>query len=253
MRDSDFYAQIEHIELAWGERSIFVPIFYYDNMTFSAMFSAPYDALLKLMPSSRMFPLRIMPGQGGLGLSAMEFRDSDIGPYNEFAVSIPFTMDKPSPSLTGVLRKAPPEPWVYIHRLPVTTQIALDAGVEFANYPKFLAEIEFEEAGDWITCNLAEEGRHILTFSVRKPELEDVGRSRSHYFTVREGRLLRSEGVSSRCQAGASKDVSSVRLELGDHPMAQELAEIGMGRLLSYQYTPQYQSILTPVLESFAA
>jgi hypothetical protein len=40
---------------------------------------------------------------------------------------------------------------------------------------------------------------------------------------------------------------------LGDHPIAQELEELGLGRMLAYQYAPSYQSILSPVLESFAA
>ena len=32
----------------------------------------------------------------------------------------------------------------------------------------------------------------------------------------------------------------------------EELKELGIGRMMAYQYTPQYQSILSPALESFA-
>jgi hypothetical protein len=40
---------------------------------------------------------------------------------------------------------------------------------------------------------------------------------------------------------------------LGDHPIAQELKGLDIGRLLGYQYQPEYQTILTPVIESLAA
>lgn len=252
MRNTDFFQQIEHGPVPWGERSVYVPVFYYDNMQLNALFMAPMARLKALMPSRRMQPLRITPWHGVISISAMEFRDSDIGPYNEVGISIPFTLDKASPVFTGILRKIPAELYVYIHRLPVTTEIAMALGVEFAAYPKFLADIEFERQGDWVTCRLAEQDDHILTLTGRVLELQKIPRSRSHYFTTRGGRLLRSEGMTSSRMSGQSRSSADVRLELGDHPMAQELKGLGLGRMLGYQYSPNYQVILTPVIESFA-
>ena len=221
-------------------------------MTFGALFLASSERLKALLPSLRMHPIRITPWHGVLSVSVMEFRDSDLGPYNEVSISVPFTLDKATPMFTGLLRRGPEEPRLYIHHLPVTTEIALAAGVEFAGYPKFLASIEFEQDADWITCRLAEGERHILTLAGRKLDVRDAPRSRWHAFTVRNGRLLRSELISSERGLAVSKDSSHVRLELGDHPIAQELEGLGIGRMLAYQYAPEYQTILTPVIESFA-
>jgi hypothetical protein len=182
----------------------------------------------------------------------MEYRDSDIGPYNEFSISVPFTLDKPTPVFTGILRKAPEEPCAFIRHLPVTTEIARDAGVELAGYPKILASIDFEREADWVTCHLAEDNRHILSFAVRCLEERQVSRSKMHVFTSRAKRLLRSELILSERRQAASKQSAHVKLELGDHPIAQELKALNLGRMLAYQYTPQHQSILTPVIESFA-
>jgi hypothetical protein len=71
--------------------------------------------------------------------------------------------------------------------------------------------------------------------------------------TVRNGRLLRSEAVVSEQRMGESKDGADFRLELGDHPIARELEALRIGRLISYSYQPDYQMILTPVIESLAA
>jgi hypothetical protein len=159
----------------------------------------------------------------------MEFRDSDIEPYNEVAVGIPFTMDKATPPFTGILRKSPEEPNLYIHHLPVTTEIARDAGVDFAGYPKFVATIEFERSEDWITCPLTEGEQSILTLSGRQLDTHRAPRSRMNFFSIQGGRLLRSIGVSSERMLGTSKDRSDVRLELGDHPISRELKELGLG------------------------
>ena len=56
-----------------------------------------------------------------LAVTALEFRESDIGPYNEVAISVPFTLDKPSPHFTGVFREPSKEPKLFIRHLPVTT------------------------------------------------------------------------------------------------------------------------------------
>jgi hypothetical protein len=252
MKDSSFFREIEHQELTWGERSIFVPVFYYDCMRMDALFLAPKRKLMALMPSSRMHPLNITPKHGIVTISTMEFRDSDIGPYNEVAISIPFTMDKVAPPFTGILRKSPEEPSLYIHQLPVTTEIARDAGVEFAGYPKFIARIEFEKKEDWTTCHLAEGDQAILTFSGRRLQTQQAPRSRVNFYTTRGGRILRSVGINSERLQARSKNSSHLQLELGDHPIAQELNELELGKMLVYQYAPQYQSILSPALESFS-
>jgi hypothetical protein len=222
-------------------------------MRLDAVFLAPQDRLKALLPSARMHPIRVMPGRGIVTVSAMEFRDSDVGSYNEVAISIPFTLDRPTPLFTGVIRKGPEVSNLYIRHLPVTTEIARDAGIEFAGYPKFLANIEFERQNGWITCRLAEGDRHILTMAGRELEAQEAPRSRVWFYTARGGRLLRSEGVSSKRLQARSKDAAHLRLDLGDHPIAQELRDLGLGRMLAYQYAPSYQSILSPALESFEA
>ena len=251
MLDSGFFDEIEHREVPWGERSISVPVFYYDNLRLDAFFLAPGKKLNALLPSSRMHPFRVTPWHGIVTISAMEFRDSDIGPYNEVSISIPFTMDSPTPVFTGILRRGPEEPNLFIHSLPVTTEIARDAGVDFAGYPKFIAKIEFESQGGWVSCHLADREHSILTLAGRQIETQKAPRSRINFFSIRGERLLRSVAVSSERLQARSKDRSHVRLELGDHPIAQELKELGLGRMLAYQYVPQYQSILSPALESF--
>ena len=251
MGEQDFFRGIAHTEVPWGERTIWVPVFYYDVMSIGAQFLAPLDRVKALLPSPRMHPLRVTPWHGLVAISAYAYRDCDLGPYNEVSIGIPFSLDKPSPAFVGTLFKMRGIPKAYVHHLPVTTEIARAAGVEFAGYPKFVADIAFEEQGDWVSCRLSEEGTHILTLTCRKQALAPAPRYRMHIFTAQE-RLLRCEIVLSGRDLASGRSPSDVRLELGDHAISQELDELQIGKLVGYQYTPQYQAILMPVVESYA-
>lgn len=252
MRHEEFFQQVEHVKVPWGNRTLFLPVFYYAAATLSAQFLAPITRVRQLLPSSRMHPLRVTPWHCVVTISALEYRDSDIGPYNELSIGIPVVLDEPSPLFVGTLRQVPAVPKVYIKHLPVTTEIARDAGVDLAGYPKFLAEITFERGNEWVKCHLHEAGQHILTLTGREGTLNGRPRSRIHLITIREGYILRSEMIVSernQVSGGGSRDA---RLELGEHPIAQALKEWRLGKILAYQYAPKHQAILTPVIESLA-
>jgi hypothetical protein len=70
------------------------------------------------------------------------------------------SLDHPSPVFTGILWPVPAEPDTYILYPPVTTEIACTLGIESGAYPKFLANIECQEDGDWVSCRLSETGQH---------------------------------------------------------------------------------------------
>jgi hypothetical protein len=251
MRETAFYEQVEHIETEWRGGRINLPVFYYDVTTIVAGFLTPLDRVLKLLPSPRMKPLRATPWHAVTTIVCFEYRDSDIGPYNEVAISFPITIDKPTTVLTGLLRHIKEGPMAYVHHLPVTTEPAYHAGVDFYNYPKFIANIDFKREGGRVTCRLAEGDSHILTLSVREIPVKPLERWRFHGITIRDGRILRSEVILNVGEQGISRNSGDVKLELGSHPIAEELRSLNLGRMIHLQYIPRNQSILTPVLESY--
>jgi hypothetical protein len=253
MKDVEFFREIEHIELPWGERSINVPAFYSDTMLMGVHLLASTKKVRGILPSSRLHPYRITPWHCIVSISASMTSDCDIGPYNELLLGVLITIDKPSPAFTGTLRKMPEEPMMYTWHLPVTTEIARDLGIELAGYPKFLAELEFEDHGDLLKYHASAEGKHILTLKARKPEVKESPRLRTHAITFRNGYLLRSTTILNERKEAVLKNPSGVQLELGDHWVAQDLKALNPGRILAFNYIPQYQQILTPVIESYKA
>lgn len=252
MSGNDFFQEIEHTPVPWKQYQLYVPVFYQDIMFLSISILASLERIHAILPSRRLKPYRITPWHGALSITAYQYRACDIGPYNEVSIGIPVTLDKETPLFTGSLRRMPETLMAYSHHLPVTTEIAREVGAEFAGYPKFVAGIEFVEEGHWITCELKADTQHVLTLHGRKLEVKRFPRFRVNPITYRRGYLLRSELVISERDMGHSKSGEDVKLELGEHQIAEELRDMKLGRVLGYRYCPQAQGILTPVFESFA-
>ena len=253
MRTNEFFQEIEHSPVPWRQYQLHVPLFYQDIAFMSVSMLAPIKGIEAILPSTRLKPYRITPWHGTVSITAYQYRECDLGPYNEVAIGIPVTLDKESPLFTGSVRKMPERPMVYSHHLPVTTEIARVVGAEFAGYPKFVADIEFVEEGNWLTCELKAENQRVLTLSGRKLGLKRFPRYQLSPITYRNGYVLRSEFVISEREMGSSSSGQDVKLELGEHEIAEELGELKLGRVLGFRYCPQAQGILTPVFESFAA
>lgn len=252
MSTNDFFREIEHAEVPWRDYKLHVPVFYPDIMFMTASILAPLEGIRAILPSTRLKPYRITPWHGAVSLTAYCYRESDIGPYNEFLIGVPVTIDRETPIFTGILRRTPAMSMSYIHCLPVTTEIARVVGAEFAGYPKFVADIEFSESGAWLTCELGVDGRHILTMRGRKLPTVEVPRYRANPLTFRNGTILRSQLMLSEREMGMSRSGDDVTLELGDHEISEELRGLNLGRVLMCGYCPHAQGILTPVIESFA-
>jgi len=252
MRDVEFFAGVPQQPVSVAGYEGVTPAFYYDYSQASVVLATPLERIRELLPSPRLYPLRLTPRSGVTVIVAYQYRDSDIGPYSEVAIGFPVTVDRNSPVLVELRRFQVEGGSVFIWQLPVTTAIARDLGVEVAGYPKFLADIEFADEAGLATCRLAEGGKHILTLRLRhrKPRPRSE-RTRMMPVTVKGDRLLRGMATNNIPQAAVAFGGRGVELELGDHPLADQIRRLEMGRVLMASYAPANQTILSPPLESW--
>ena len=242
----DFFRGVEKRLLEVGELRGWMPCFYYDASAVTAVFAADAAALARLLPSPALRPLRLGPRTGAIAFTAFEYRVTDIGPYNEFAISIPVQvgcgLNPPVlPLLWQMLRG---QLHVFVWQLPVTTEIARVGGVEVYNYPKFLADLPFERGPDEACAAIVHEGRTELTL-IGKALATRPGRSVvQHSHSVKDGHVFDAAVRVNPLEHARSREPFAARLLLGDGPIADRLREVGIGRLLSYEYLPKLQLIL---------
>ncbi|MGH7898880.1 MAG: acetoacetate decarboxylase family protein [Candidatus Binatia bacterium] len=209
-------------------RLVRLPVAVRDASTMFATYVVPSAIARRLFPQSAIQLAEIVPGRGLLTIAAIEYRDNDLGRYNEIAVAFPVRhgAGRPWPLFGMAIDFAAGRGGVYIHRLPVTTAFSCAAGREIWGFPKIVADIVIEDRGGERVATLSAGGAHVLTLSV-------VRRGRRRYadrpldaFAIRDGVVWRTPFVSSGDRVGVR--LGGARLELGGHAIAGELRALGL-------------------------
>lgn len=218
-------------EYAIEGRTVKLPVEVRDASCLSAAFLVPAPAVRPLVGAPRVEVAEVLPARAICTIAALEYRDNDLGVYDEVGVAFLVrcggsrsvsTLGTAIDALRGRLG-------AYIHHLPVTTRFSCEAGRRIWGFPKFLAEITFREHAGRRAVTLVADGAHVLTLSVR------AGRARRSYRSARlaaysglGGNPLRTPFESSA--EGVSWRPGGASLELGSHPIAAELRGLGLPR-----------------------
>jgi hypothetical protein len=234
--DETFLTDVETQEIEIAGRRVRFPVRYYEATTMGATFVAPLDRVQRVLPSSKLVPIQPAPGMALVYLGAYSYRRIEgLAPYNEFGVMAPCTYKES----TG----APSLPGSFFYHLPVTTEEARLGGVEIYGFPKFVAEIEFEDGEQTCHCRVSEGGREIVSLQVNKvPTVPET--SESYCYTVKDGQLVRTR-VQSQGEAGASEVGGGALFFLGEHPVAEQIGALAMrDTSVGHRYAPQVQMLL---------
>ncbi|MFA6447966.1 MAG: acetoacetate decarboxylase family protein [bacterium] len=234
-------------EFDWKGTKAKLPVFYYDNTTLTAIYTASTAAVRKLLPLKDMQPIEMFPGRCLAAFTAFEYRKTDIDPYNEFSISFLVSIDaRPIPGVTGAIQFAQRRFTTYIWQLPVTTEIARVGGVDLYGYPKFIADITFERQKNWIECKLSENGQKILTLRGNVLQTAKGKTTRYVTYSVKDGVPLVANVYMNPLEFAQSPIGSAAELDIGkDHPIGRALSEIELSKSpVLYQYSPVNEAIL---------
>ena len=249
MRGSTFFAGVRQIDIELGGQPGKTPTFYYDGASMTAVFPARYSALREWMPDRTYVPARLAPGLGVVAITCLTYRDTDVGPYNEVMIGIPLNEPGDRVNLPGralvaaALRGRQP---AFVWQLPVTTDIALRGGVDFYNFPKFIAGIEFTETTDGWRCLMAEGREPILTLTGEQLRATNSKQVDNFLRLWMDGQPQSAHFRVNQRQVGSTARRSAATLELGEHhPIARELDRVLVSRkALQYEYCPSFEAIL---------
>ncbi len=255
--DENFFPEVksEEVVLSTGLR-VRLPVRYLDWTWMGALFPAPIAKVQGLLPTNRLKPILLFPGIALVAVAAFEYRKiTDIEPYNEFTIAVPVQYES-AVNLPGwpivfhplLSPQRYTKIGMYVHHLPVTTRAAQDLGVEIWGYPKIIAEIGFEETSEMRRCRLRAEGKDIVVLEIKKTAAK--ARFVSFFtYTVKNGQLLRTL-VQTQGQYSIPRFPGGASCTLGDHPIAEELKTLRMGKTaVGRFYAPQLQSLLYPAGE----
>lgn len=245
---TDFFEGISQRDISIRGTPGKAPMFFRDVSMLLAIFTADRKAAAALLPSSRYHTLNISPGRALVGVSCFEYRDTDIGPYNEVAISVAVRMgSRFAPGFFTVAGSALREKYhAFIHDLPVNTEIAVAGGVDFLNYPKWLADIRFEEDQEKRSCRVLDpqSGETRYAFSGKKIRTRTRPLACTFCsYPVIDGKIMRATMRLNQIEWGRKMFKRAFEIEEGT------LSDLKPGKLLQYVYAPRCQAILFDPVE----
>ncbi len=250
---SAFFAGIAQSPLQFGEHAGRAPLFFRDVDMMSGAFLCSLPAARALMPTPRHEPLEVLPGKAVAVVHCIEYRDSDVGPYNEVALSVLLDRHGALPGLPGLATALlGGELHAHILDLPVDTEIALQGGLVVFGYPKYLSKIAFCDDAQARVCEVRDRQTGALILSIRgnavSTQSTGAGCGRLDVMTLRtyplkDGAALRTRMRLHRVEHG---DVllRGMTIKLGAHPRAATWRALGLGNVLLYSRAPRCEAIL---------
>lgn len=224
-----------------------LPVFYQDNLSMTAIYTASAARVRALLPFAEMRPVELTPGRALVAVTCFEYRQCDIDPYNEVSVSFLITWgERALPGVTVLQMMARRTFTAFIWQLPVTTEIARRGGVDLFGYPKFIADIVFTREAGRVTCELSEGGERILTLRGKALRTKPDKVNRYRTYSVKDGVPLVANVYMNPLAFGQSMLPGAAELSVGKrHPIGRQLEELGLGRRpVLYQYAPEMEAIL---------
>jgi hypothetical protein len=186
-----------------------------------------------------------------IAFTAYTYEHCDNDAYNEVAVSI--ITNKPGKTNLGPLtligQSMSEDFWGYVLKLPVNTELARVRGVVGYNLPKWLTGIDRKENGQSVIYEISDSqtGKPDVSFTAKKLDKlsrdEDIVTS-SFTNLDHQGQLAYGYAVSRQLSHGSSRDADAATLTLGDGSLSNYLRDLKLGKMLKYEYVPEFQSAL---------
>lgn len=157
-------------------------------------------------------------------ISAVQYLDNDLGPYNEIAIALVVHPHDAAPGEKPDFRK----PTTFIHKLPVNQAFTCAAGKGIWGFPKWVTSISFVERHRSTDAVLIDDGEFVLGLTVKRSPLPMPGQElEMACYSWCDGVLRRTPWVTRNQDVTAL--VGGATLELGSrHPMALELRALGL-------------------------
>ena len=215
----------------------FLPIRYFDVQCLVATFLAPPDKASELLVGAGLQPVLQEDGRAVVDLYCIEYRKTDIGPYNEVGLTV------------RALAPGDPVAASYVIYLPVSTAVACRAGREIWGYNKFVAAIDVSSERKTFSTVLRDEGHEtICALEGRRDASVPAPPTDILTFTLHHGQLIKTVIRVPTPSFASSGDSFLFKVGTSKHPMADNLRTLTLDRarpVLVY-YTNPFQALLFP-------
>lgn len=206
------------VHVVQGER-VHMPVDVRAATGITAQFLVPAGPARDTLAAAGLEPVTPIPGRVPATLGFIHYLDCDLGEYHEFLVALMCRQ----PGVRG-------STGVFIHWLPVDQTFTCEAEQSIWGFPKEISTIDVSTRGKRTRCEVRLEDRPVvaLEFGRGVPAPSAMGAMTLDAYTHRDGVLRRTPWTMRA--GGTRMRPAGARVELGDHPISDDLRRLGFPR-----------------------
>lgn len=203
------------------DQTVTMPVLVRDASAGTVMFEVDAARAAALLPAGAPEAFEIVessPGRAQLNLAVIDYRDNDLGDYDEIGITL-FVQPR---------GRDEAEPGTFITHLPVNEHFTCEAGKGIWGFPKTIEDISIVYTDASVTATLSMDGQLVFRLALPRGGDDEMPQMEMTTYTCIDG-APHATGFS---QGGGGSQVlaggEGVDLELGDHPLAACLADLGL-------------------------
>ncbi|MEH6592167.1 MAG: acetoacetate decarboxylase family protein [Halioglobus sp.] len=174
--------------------------------------------------------IELFPGKAILQLLFVDYRDNDLGDYNEGAIIFPVLTPgekKPFPFFGALKRMATGSAGNFVYRMPVDQEFTTHAGRYIWGFPKWVAKIDIAFDDDRATGSFYDEGELVYSLAAKAGGTSKAKEQRAASLAIRNGKAWKTYGTTAG--NGVTFSVGGEMPDIGEsHPLALELRALGL-------------------------
>ena len=196
-------------------QTVTMPVQVRDASAGTVLFDVDAAAAQVLLPDA-FEVVETSSGRADLAIALVDYRDNDLGAYLEVGL------------ILFVRPRAGGEDGNFIVHLPVDQEFTCEAGRRIWGFPKTVQSIVREDADGSTTWTLDMDGERVLRLTAPRGGSDEAPRLPMTSYTVLDGVPHATAFAQWGTGSGLVLGGEGVTLELGSHPVAKELASLGL-------------------------
>ena len=184
----------------------------------------------QLIADSGFRVVEIWPGKALMQLLAVDYRENDLGDYNEAAISFPVTTpghSRPLPLIGAMWRMMRGKLCNYIYRMPVNQDFTTHAGRFIWGFPKWVTDVDIQFGEERAEGCFRDDGQLVFKIAAKAGGNSKAAAQEAPSLAIRNHQAWKTVGITEG--EGLTFSMGGDIPEIGDqHPLARQLRALGL-------------------------
>ena len=172
----------------------------------------------------------MLPGRAILQLLAVDYKQNDLGDYNEGAIIFPALTPgekKPFPFFGALKRMGDGTIGNFVYRMPVDQEFTTHAGRFIWGFPKWVSRVDIEFGPRIARGTFIDEDELVYSIEAKAGGTTAPNEQRAASLAIRDGKAWKTYGTNN--SSGLTFSLGGPAPRIGDsHPLARELRALGL-------------------------